>query len=41
MTINARGQTMRQTVRVERVGDVINADFGPDEEDEEGEPIDP
>jgi len=41
VTINARGQTMRQTVRVERVGDVINADFGPDEEDEEGEPIDP
>ncbi len=42
VTINAGGQTMRQLVRVERVGDIVNVDFGPDENDEEpGEPIDP
>jgi hypothetical protein len=42
VTINAGGQTMRQVVRVERVGDVINADTGPDEEDEEsGDPFEP
>jgi hypothetical protein len=37
VTINAAGQTMRQVVHVERVGDIINADFGPDEDDEGGE----
>jgi photosystem II stability/assembly factor-like uncharacterized protein len=31
VTINTGGQTMRQVVRVERVGDIINVDFGPDE----------
>lgn len=36
VTINAGGQTMRQVVRVERVGDVVNVDVGPDEDDEEG-----
>jgi hypothetical protein len=30
VTINAGGQTMRHTVRVERVGDIVNVDFGPD-----------
>jgi hypothetical protein len=37
VTINAAGQTMRQVVHVERVGDIINVDFGPDEDDEGGE----
>ncbi|MDP9279737.1 MAG: hypothetical protein M3P00_09985, partial [Gemmatimonadota bacterium] len=42
VTINAGGQTMRQVVHVERVGDIINADFGPDEDDEGSEdPYDP
>ena len=40
VTINAGGQVMRQFVHVERVGDIVNVDFGPDEDDE-GEPIDP
>jgi hypothetical protein len=40
VTINADGQTMRQVVHVERVGDIVNVDFGPDEGDE-GEPNDP
>jgi len=37
VTINAAGQTMRQVVHVERVGDIINVDFGPDEDDEGSE----
>jgi hypothetical protein len=37
VTINAGGQTMRQFVHVERVGEIINIDFGPDD----GEPEDP
>jgi hypothetical protein len=44
VTINAGGQTMKQFVHVERVGDIVNADFGPDEGDEEdggGDPNDP
>ena len=32
VTINAGGQTMRQVVRVERVGEILNVDFGPDED---------
>jgi hypothetical protein len=38
VTINAGGQTMRQYVHVERVSDIINVDFGPDED---GDPSDP
>jgi hypothetical protein len=42
VTINAGGQTMRQLVHVERVGEILNVDFGPDEdEDSGGDPIDP
>ena len=42
ITINAGGQTMRQVVHVERVGDIVNFDFGPDEaEDGGGDPNDP
>jgi hypothetical protein len=40
VTINAGGQIMKQVVHVERVGDIVNVDFGPDEDDE-GESIDP
>jgi hypothetical protein len=37
VTINVGGQTMRQVVHIERVGDIVNVDFGPDEdEDEDG-----
>jgi hypothetical protein len=32
---------MRQVVHVERVGEIINADFGPDEEDEDSGGADP
>ena len=42
VTINAGGQTLRQVVHVERVGEIVNTDSGPDEDDEGGEePIDP
>ena len=42
VTINAGGQTMRQVVHVERVGEILNVDFGPDEDvDGDDEPIDP
>ncbi len=42
VTINAAGQAMRQVVHVERVGDILNIDLGPDEDDEDGEdPFDP
>ncbi|MDP9203812.1 MAG: hypothetical protein M3P26_18055, partial [Gemmatimonadota bacterium] len=42
VTINAGGQTMRQVVHVERVGDIVNVDFGPDDDDDgRGDPIDP
>jgi hypothetical protein len=42
VTINAGGQVMRQVVHVERVGDIVNVDFGPDEGDEDGgDPFDP
>jgi hypothetical protein len=33
VTISAGGQTMRQVVHVERVGEIINADLGPDEDE--------
>jgi hypothetical protein len=40
VTIIAGGQTMRQVVHVERVGEIVNADARP--QDEEGEdPNDP
>jgi hypothetical protein len=42
VTLNAGGQSLRQVVHVERVGDIINVDFGPDEDDEGGDdPFDP
>lgn len=42
VTINAGGQTMRQVVRVERVGEILNVDFGPDGyEDGGGDPSNP
>ncbi len=42
VTVIAGGQTMRQVVHVERVGEIVNADPGPDQDDEDsGEPIDP
>lgn len=42
VTINAGGQTMKQVVHVERVGDIVNFDFGSAGDDEEpGDPIDP
>jgi hypothetical protein len=40
VTITAGGQTMRQVVHVERVGEIANIDFGPDE-DSDGDPNDP
>jgi len=41
-TINAGGQTMRQVVHVERVGEILNVDFGPDQDqDGGGDPNDP
>ena len=36
VTVNAGGQTMRQVVRVERVGEILNVDFGPDEDENGG-----
>ena len=36
VTVNAGGQTMRQVVRVERVGEILNVDFGPDEDENDG-----
>ena len=41
VTINAGGQTMRQVVRVERVGEIVNVDFPPDEDEEPEAAIDP
>jgi hypothetical protein len=43
VTITAGGQTMRQVVHVERVSDIVNFDFGQDEDDEDGggDPRDP
>jgi hypothetical protein len=42
VTINAGGQTMRQVVHVERVGEILNVDFGPEQdEDGGGDPNDP
>ncbi|HJQ09451.1 MAG TPA: hypothetical protein VJ840_00295 [Gemmatimonadaceae bacterium] len=36
VTINVGGQSMRQVVHVERVSEIINIDFGPDSDEEEG-----
>jgi hypothetical protein len=33
VTINAGGQTMRQVVHVERVGEIVNVDLGPDDDE--------
>ncbi|HEX9310579.1 MAG TPA: hypothetical protein VF887_07190, partial [Gemmatimonadaceae bacterium] len=41
VTVNVGGQVMRQVVHVERVSDIVNIDFGPDGDDEDGEPRDP
>jgi len=42
VTINAGGQTMHQVVHVERVGEILNVDFGPEQdEDGGGDPNDP
>jgi len=42
VTINAGGQSMRQVVHVERVGEILNVDFGPEQdEDGGGDPNDP
>jgi hypothetical protein len=43
VTINAGGQTMRQVVHVERVGEILNVDLGPDENEDRGgsDPNDP
>jgi hypothetical protein len=43
VTINAGGQTMKQVVHVERVGEIVNTDFGPDGNEEDGgsDPNDP
>src|SRR5206468_3552707 len=41
VTITAAGETMRQVVHVERVGDIVNVDFGPDEDSYSGDPRDP
>jgi hypothetical protein len=36
VTINTGGQTMRQVVHVERVGDIVNVDLGPNEDEDGG-----
>jgi hypothetical protein len=43
VTINAGGQMMRQVVHVERVGDILNVDLGPDQDEDGGggDPGDP
>ena len=42
VTINSGGQTMRQVVRVERVGDIVNVDVGPEDDDEaDRDPFEP
>jgi hypothetical protein len=43
VTINAGGQMMRQVVHVERVGDILNVDPAPDQDDDGGggDPSDP
>src|SRR6185437_6586382 len=43
VTVSAGGQVMRQYVHVERVGEIINVDFGPgdDEDSGGGDPYDP
>lgn len=43
VTINAGGQIMRQVVHVERVGEILNVDLGPDQDEDGGggDPADP
>jgi hypothetical protein len=42
VTINAGGQMMHQVVHVERVGEIVNVDPGPGEDDDVGpDPNDP
>ena len=42
VTISVGGQVMKQFVHVERVGEIVNVDFGPDENEEDGgDPNDP
>jgi hypothetical protein len=43
VTINAGGQVMRQVVHVERVGEILNVDLGPDQDEDGGgaDPADP
>jgi len=41
VTINVGGQVLRQYVHVERVSDIVNIDFGPDEDEEDGGGGDP
>jgi hypothetical protein len=41
VTVIAGGQTMRQVVHVERVGEILNVDFGPDQDEDDGGGGDP
>jgi len=42
VTVTAGGQTMRQVVHVERVGEILNVDLPPDrDEGSDGDPEDP
>ncbi|HEV7836465.1 MAG TPA: hypothetical protein VGO75_00240, partial [Gemmatimonadaceae bacterium] len=41
VTITVGGQTLRQYVHVERVGEIINSDFGPEEDDDPDAVTDP
>lgn len=41
ITINAGSQTMRQVVHVERVGEILNVDLGPDQDEDGGDPNGP
>ena len=41
MTITANGQQLRQVVRVERVGDVVDSPTGFGDDEEEGQGSDP
>ena len=42
VAVSSGGQTMRQVVRVERVGDIVNVDVGPEDDDEaDRDPFEP
>jgi hypothetical protein len=41
VTITANGEQLRQVVRVERVGDIVENPFGFGDDEEEGQPINP